>query len=143
MLSTPFLDVRPDQPRSVWERVQLSAACWGWPFTPIINQMACFLSTTPTGTAIPCWRGTLFSANDPNQADPNSATQILTVEQPYANHNGGDIAFGRMAICTFAGDGGSGGDPQGNGQNLNTLLGSILRADVDYTVLTIPAIIRL
>lgn len=65
-------------------------------------------------------------------ADANSATHILGFNQPFANHNGGNLLFGpdgKLWIGT--GDGGSGGDPQGNGQRLTTLLGKMLRIDVD------------
>ena len=66
-------------------------------------------------------------------ADPGSEQITITIPQPYSNHNGGQIAFGSnngwLYIAT--GDGGSGGDPQNNGQNLNTLLGKILRIDID------------
>jgi len=63
------------------------------------------------------------SATNPNVADPAESV-ILTLNQPYDNHNGGQLAFGPdgFLYITF-GDGGSGGDPQGNGQNINTLLG--------------------
>jgi uncharacterized repeat protein (TIGR03806 family) len=58
--------------------------------------------------------------------------QILVVNQPYSNHNGGQIAFGPDGYLYIGfGDGGSGGDPDGNGQNTQTLLGSMLRIDVD------------
>ena len=71
-------------------------------------------------------------SGDPDIADPGSATVILTVPQPFANHNGGGIRFGPDGMFYIAlGDGGSGGDPQGNGQNPNTLLGTLLRIDVD------------
>jgi glucose/arabinose dehydrogenase len=55
---------------------------------------------------------------------------LLQVAQPYANHNGGDLAFGPDGLLYISlGDGGSGGDPEGNGQNRSTLLGSVLRID--------------
>ena len=62
---------------------------------------------------------------------PDSELVILEVEQPYANHNGGQIAFGPDGYLYIGlGDGGSAGDPQGNGQDTSTLLGTILRIDV-------------
>lgn len=64
--------------------------------------------------------------------DHQSEKVILKFEQPYSNHNGGKIAFGQDGYLYIAtGDGGSAGDPQGNSQSLNTLLGKILRIDVD------------
>jgi glucose/arabinose dehydrogenase len=68
---------------------------------------------------------------DPDRLDPQSGDTILAVDQPYANHNGGLVAFGPDGYLYIGlGDGGSGGDPQGNGQRLTTLLGKILRIDV-------------
>jgi glucose/arabinose dehydrogenase len=76
-------------------------------------------------------RYTVVSSN-PNQADKNSEEILLEVLQPYSNHNGGQIAFGPDNYLFIAlGDGGSAGDPQGNGQNRATLLGKILRVNVD------------
>ncbi len=72
------------------------------------------------------------SATDPDVADPVSETVLLHVAQPYANHNGGAVQFGPDGMLYIAlGDGGSEGDPQGNGQRLDTLLAKILRIDVD------------
>jgi glucose/arabinose dehydrogenase len=68
---------------------------------------------------------------DPNVADPNSATVVLTQTQPYQNHNGGQLRFGPDGFLYIAlGDGGSGGDPENRAQNLSTLLGKLLRIDV-------------
>ncbi|MFE9680870.1 PQQ-dependent sugar dehydrogenase [Streptomyces sp. NPDC006285] len=61
---------------------------------------------------------------------PHTRRTVLTQTQPYANHNGGDIKIGPDGYLYIAlGDGGSGGDPHGNGQNLDTLLGKLLRID--------------
>lgn len=72
---------------------------------------------------------------DPGQAraDPQSERVLLQIEQPYQNHNGGMIAFGPQDgyLYISAGDGGSGGDPLGHGQNAGTLLGSLLRIDIN------------
>lgn len=64
------------------------------------------------------------------QLQPETRRTVLTQTQPYANHNGGDIKFGPDGYLYIAfGDGGSGGDPHGNGQKLDTLLGKLLRID--------------
>ncbi|WP_329346234.1 PQQ-dependent sugar dehydrogenase [Streptomyces microflavus] len=70
-----------------------------------------------------------FAVQD-GELQPDTRRTVLTQEQPYPNHNGGDIKFGPDGYLYIAfGDGGSGGDPHGNGQNLDTLLGKILRID--------------
>jgi glucose/arabinose dehydrogenase len=76
---------------------------------------------------------------DPDVANPTADRILLTVDQPYTNHNGGMITFGPDGYLYFGlGDGGSGGDPQGTGQNRTDLLGSMLRINVsgagDYTI---------
>lgn len=77
----------------------------------------------------------------PDLADPASGFTLLRVDQPYSNHNGGMIAFGPDGFLYFGlGDGGSGGDPNGTGQNRADLLGSMLRLDVSGAgAYTIPA----
>ncbi len=78
---------------------------------------------------------------DPDVADPASEQVILTADQPYANHNGGQVLFGPDGFLYLGlGDGGAGNDPEGRAQNLSDLLGSILRVDVQSgTSYTIPA----
>jgi glucose/arabinose dehydrogenase len=82
-----------------------------------------------------------FRASSADAADPASERVVLTEAQPFANHNGGGLTFdssGRLLIAL--GDGGSGGDPLGNGQKLSTFLGKILRVDVDSgTPYAVPA----
>ena len=80
-------------------------------------------------------------STNPDVADPSSALLILKVDQPYANHNGGLVAFGPDGMLYVGvGDGGSGGDPHGNGQNPRALLGKVLRINVSRAEpYTIPA----
>lgn len=71
-------------------------------------------------------------SSEPDVADPASAVTLLIIDQPYPNHNGGQLAFGPDGYLYIGmGDGGSGGDPQGNGQNTSVLLGKLLRIDVN------------
>ncbi len=74
-----------------------------------------------------------FDSKD-GKGDPDSETILMEIAQPYANHNGGQIAFGPDGMLYISvGDGGSGGDPHDHGQNRATLLGNILRIDVGKT----------
>ncbi len=82
-------------------------------------------------------------AATPDRADPSTEHVLLRIDQPFPNHNGGGLAFGPDGdLYIAAGDGGSGGDPMGNGQNLDTLLGKLLRirpgapdgSDPPYTI---------
>ena len=123
---TPFLDIA-SRISSGGERGLLGLALHpGFPSDPRF-----YLDyTNPAGnTVVSEWR---LSAANPAVADPASERVLLTVDQPFPNHNGGAVVFGpdgRLYISL--GDGGSGGDPQGNGQRLNTLLAKLLRIDVD------------
>ncbi|MEM9585887.1 MAG: family 16 glycoside hydrolase [Planctomycetota bacterium] len=79
------------------------------------------------------------SSDDANTADPDSELEILRIEQPFKNHNGGSIEFGPDGYLYIGmGDGGDRNDPYSAGQDLTTLLGSILRIDVSQSSSTQP-----
>jgi glucose/arabinose dehydrogenase len=85
--------------------------------------------TNATNTVIARYQ---VNPSNPNEGLYDSEKVVLTFHQPYANHNGGQLVFGPDGYLYIgAGDGGSGGDPHKNGQNLKTFLGKILRIDVD------------
>jgi glucose/arabinose dehydrogenase len=134
--TTPFLDVSDLVSRDANERGLLGLA-----FHPQYTQNGTFfIDYTDKGgdTTIARYK---VSSSDPNAADPNSAEMLLHINQPYANHNGGNLAFGPDGYLYIGmGDGGSSGDPFQNGQNFGVLLAKILRIDVDSgTPYGIPA----
>ena len=125
ILSPPFLDIT-SLVSSGGERGLLGAA-----FHPnYVGNGFFYVSYTDTTGASVIAR---YSVSlDPNRADPTSGVIILTIPQPFSNHNGGQLHFGPDGYLYIGvRDGGSGGDPQKNGQDLGTLLGKILRIDVD------------
>ena len=98
------------------------------------NNRQVFLSYTTTVSSQLVSRISRFTSNDNGQTlNPGSEQILLTVDQPFSNHNGGHIAFSPNDGFLYIGlgDGGSAGDPQGHGQNSSTLLGTILRIDID------------
>ncbi len=125
-LTTPFLDIRDRTATNAYERGLLGLA-----FHPLYAQNGFFyINYTTFGGDTVIARFQVSGNQD--IADSSSELRLLEVAQPFANHNGGGLAFGPDGYLYIGlGDGGSGGDPFGNGQSLNTLLGKILRIDVD------------
>lgn len=125
-LPTPFLNIQPIVNSSASEQGLLALA-----FHPNyeVNGRFYTLHTDQNGSIV-LSAFTRSSAN-PDQADPNSRVPLLAIPKPYTNHNGGTLAFGPDGYLYWStGDGGGGGDPGNNAQNLNSLLGKILRLDV-------------
>ncbi len=127
-----FLDI---DERVVYKDNQNEEGLLGFTFHPKFKENGQFFVYYTTSTAEHTSVISRFrvSKSDPNTADPASEEEILRIPQPFWNHNGGTICFGPDGMLYIGlGDGGSGNDPEGNGQNLTTLLGSILRIDVDH-----------
>jgi glucose/arabinose dehydrogenase len=134
LLSTPFLNITDRVGTDAPERGLLSVA-----FPPDYATQGFFYVnyTDKAGdTVVARYQVTA----DPDIANPNSEEPVLTIDQPYANHNGGQLAFGPHDGYLYIGmgDGGSGGDPQNYAQNPNSLLGKLLRIDVATTTYAIP-----
>jgi len=133
LVPTPFLDI-VDRVGSGGERGLLGLA-----FHPQFPQNGRFF-VNYTDRAGDTHIAEFRAAGGADTADRSTERLLLFVPQPFANHNGGALAFGNDGMLYAAlGDGGSGGDPFGNGQNLATHLGKILRFDVDRgTPFTVP-----
>jgi glucose/arabinose dehydrogenase len=135
LLAQPFLDITA-RVASVGEQGLLSIA-----FHPRYPTNGYFyVSYTDRAGDTRIERYSVSPANG-DVADPASAKLVLSVVQPYPNHNGGLVLFGPDGMLYVGlGDGGGGGDPQNNGQRTATLLGKLLRLDVDGgTPYAIPA----
>jgi len=127
LLEEPFLNIRDRVGAEANEQGLLSVA-----FHPQYTQNGYFYvnyTNLEFNTTVSRFH---VSPDNPNLADPASEEILLTVEQPYANHNGGLVKFGPDGYLYIGmGDGGSQGDPQNRAQNGRVLLGKILRIDVD------------
>lgn len=129
VLSTPFLDIRSKVSYG-GERGLLGLA-----FHPNYKNNGYFyVNYTRAGDGATVIERYKVSTN-PNIASTSNPLTILLIPQPYSNHNGGQLAFGLDGkLYIGMGDGGSGGDPQNLAQNINSLLGKMLRIDVDSGV---------
>ncbi|HMA19709.1 MAG TPA: PQQ-dependent sugar dehydrogenase [Gemmatimonadaceae bacterium] len=131
-LTEPFLDIA-DRVRSGGEQGLLSVA-----FHPDYRTNGFFYVNFTDRSGDTRVERFKVSAN-PDIADAASSKLVIGIDQPYANHNGGLVMFGPDGMLYIGmGDGGSGGDPHGNGQNRNALLGKILRLDVSSEPYGIP-----
>jgi glucose/arabinose dehydrogenase len=135
LLPTPFLDITP-KVSTGGEQGLLGLA-----FDPSYAASGRFIvhyTDVNGNTTVSAFH---VSAGSPDQADPASETILLTVPQPFDNHNGGQILFGPDGkLYLGLGDGGSENDPDGRGQSLTDLLGDIVRVDVtDGSGYTVPA----
>jgi glucose/arabinose dehydrogenase len=125
LLTDPFLDIRDRAGSQGSEQGLL-----GIVFDPGYQQNGFFYVnyTDKSGNTV---IARFKVSSNPDQADAASEVHILDVQQPYPNHNGGQLAFGPDGYLYIGlGDGGSQGDPHGNGQSIQTLLGKLLRIDV-------------
>ena len=128
LLPTPFLDIRP-LVLAGGERGLLGLA-----FHPRYHENGFFYVnyTDRAGNGDTIVARYTRSATDPNRADPDSARVLLRIDQPFSNHNGGQLAFGPDGYLYIGtGDGGAGNDPDNRAQDRTDLLGKILRIDVD------------
>ena len=128
LLSTPFLDIQDRVNSNANEQGLLGLA-----FHPnYVENGRFFVNYTNAGGSTVVARYQV-NPDDPNLALHDSEIILMTVGQPYNNHNAGQIEFGPDGyLYVGLGDGGSANDPENNGQDPSTLLGSMLRIDVDY-----------
>ena len=126
-LPTPFLDIDSRVINSGNERGLL-----GLVFHPDYKSNGYFYVNYMDNSGSSLIARYSVSATNPDQADINSEVILMTVSQPFSNHNAGDLGFGKDGYLYIGwGDGGSGGDPGNRSQNTNLLLGKMLRIDVD------------
>ena len=136
--AAPFLNI---QPKVAYYDKTDEEGLLGLAFHPKYRQNGRFFvyytnKATPHRNILASYR---VSKDDPNRADPDSEEILLDIKKPFWNHDGGTIAFGPDGYLYIAlGDGGAANDPMGNGQKLSTILGKILRIDVDHKDAGLP-----
>ncbi len=125
--TTPFLDINSLVSNSGGERGLLGLA-----FHPNYNSNGFFFVNYINNSGNTVVSRFVTNPPDSDIADPNSEVILMTIDQPFSNHNGGDLAFGEDGYLYIAtGDGGSGSDPGNRSQDLTTLLGKLLRINVN------------
>lgn len=133
--ATNFIDISDRVDRTASE-----AGLLGMAFDPgFAANGRVYLSYTATGSPLVSVLSRFRSIDGGQTLDPASEVRILTVNQPFSNHNGGHIAFGPDGYLYFGlGDGGSANDPQDNAQDTTNLLGAMLRIDVATLPYQVP-----
>ncbi len=127
VLPTPFLDIS-DRVENRGEMGLLSMAFH--PEFPTDDRVFVYYSHQNANGSLESRISSFHLSSDPNRLDPTE-TRILTIPEPFTNHNGGHLLFTPDGyLMVGVGDGGGANDPNGNGQNSNTLLGSLLRIDI-------------
>jgi glucose/arabinose dehydrogenase len=132
-LNTPFMDVSGIISQdAVSNRGYTERGLLGLAFHPAFAENGVFFINYTDRTGASVVARYRVSPRNPDAADADSGVILMRIDQPFPNHNGGHMAFGHDGyLYVSIGDGGSAADPLGHGQNLNSLLGAILRIDVD------------
>ncbi len=127
-LATPFLDIR-DRIRDSGNEQGLLGLAFPDDYGTTRRFFVHYTASNPSGDGV---LAEFFASEaDANVADASSETRLVTIDEPFSNHNGGSIEFGPDGMLYWGlGDGGDCNDPNGNGQNTSTPLGAILRLDV-------------
>lgn len=137
LLPNPFLNISGSV--SNFTGINSEQGLLALAFDPNYRMSGIFYITYTTNTGVPTYIYSTTLAryhvsSNADVADPSSGTVLLSIPKKFTNHNGGMLAFGPDGYLYMSmGDGGSGGDPDGNAQNLHSMLGKMLRLDVSST----------
>jgi glucose/arabinose dehydrogenase len=139
VLEHPFLTIDHLLPRRVYQGGYTEQGLLGLTFHPDFENNGQFFVSYINNSGDTVIARYTVDAEDPNRADVQSAEEIFTLDQPFDDHNGGQIVFGDDGYLYIGlGDGGGSGDPNANGQNTQNLFGTILRIDVDTNPYSVP-----
>ena len=139
VLAEPFLDISSLLPDGVYSGIYTEQGLLGLAFHPNYRENGIFFVSYTNRQGDSVLARYHVSADDPNRADPSSATILLTVDQPFEDHNGGNIVFGPDGYLYMGfGDGGRPAEPNYNSQEPGLYLGKMLRLDVNAETYRVP-----
>ena len=139
MLPDPFLDISDLLPPGVPSGIYTEQGLLGVAFHPDYEQNGLFFVSYSNTQGDSVLARYSVSADDPNRADPSSAVILLTVDQPFEDHNGGNIVFGPDGYLYMGlGDGGRPAEPNYNSQEPTLYLGKMLRLDINADTYRVP-----